>query len=81
MRVRRSPPTTSPTSSDSSRTDSFWHRNSSIPRGDWRDDPGVPSYYADGKTGGKRDEFADIFAWLVTSPARVQVKGEREEDF
>ena len=47
----------------------------------WRDDPGQPSYYSDGETGGKRDEFADIFAWLVTSPARVHVKGVREEDF
>lgn len=47
----------------------------------WRDDPGVSSYYSDGETGGPRDEFADIFAWLVTSPARVYIKGEREHDF
>ena len=47
----------------------------------WRDDPGVPSYHSDGETGGARDEFADIFAWLVTSPARVHMKGVREEDF
>jgi hypothetical protein len=47
----------------------------------WRDDPGVSSYYSDGETGGKADEFADIFAWLVTSPARVHIKGVREEDF
>jgi len=47
----------------------------------WRDDPGVPSYYSDGETGGVRDEFADIFAWVVTSPARAHIKGVREEDF
>ena len=47
----------------------------------WRDDPGVASYYSDGETGGKRDEFADLFAWIVASPARVHIKGVREEDF
>lgn len=47
----------------------------------WRDDPGVASYYSDGDTGGARDEFADIFAWTVTSPARAFIKGVREEDF
>lgn len=46
----------------------------------WRDDPGVACYYSDGETGGARDEFADIFAWTVTSPARVHVPGLREED-
>jgi hypothetical protein len=47
----------------------------------WRDDPGQASFYSDGETGGKRDQFADIFAWTVCSPARVHIKGVREEDF
>lgn len=47
----------------------------------WRDDPGAVSYFSDGETGGARDEFADIFAWLVTSPARIHVTGVRPEDF
>jgi hypothetical protein len=48
----------------------------------WRDDPGVMSYYSDDVgPSSAREEFADLFAWLVTSPARVHIKGVREEDF
>jgi hypothetical protein len=47
----------------------------------WRDDPGAASFYSDGETGGPRDEFADIFAWTVTSPAREHLRGVREQDF
>ncbi|MDB4912407.1 MAG: hypothetical protein JWM95_51 [Gemmatimonadetes bacterium] len=47
----------------------------------WRDDPGVASYCSDGETGGKADEFAALFAWMVTSPTRAYVKDVREEDF
>lgn len=36
----------------------------------WRDDPGVAAYYSDSVTGGSCCQFADIFAWFVTSPAR-----------
>lgn len=36
----------------------------------WRDDPGIAAYYSDDVTGGEACEFADIFAWYVTSPAR-----------
>lgn len=46
----------------------------------WRDDPGVSSYYSDGETGGASDEFADIFAWTVTSPERFNVVGLRPQD-
>lgn len=46
----------------------------------WRDDPGQPCYYADGADLSPIEEFADIFAWCVTSPARVFVRGLREED-
>lgn len=47
----------------------------------WRDDPGVPCYYGDEYSQQPREEFADIFAWAVTSPARVYVRGIRPEDF
>lgn len=47
----------------------------------WRDDPGVMCYYADQSDDAPREEFCDIFAWAVTSPARQFVKGIREEDF
>lgn len=46
----------------------------------WRDDPGQPCYYADEADLSPLEEFADIFAWCVTSPARVFVRGLREED-
>lgn len=36
----------------------------------FRDDPGVPAYYADADGVGESEEFADIFAWYCTSPAR-----------
>lgn len=35
----------------------------------WRDAP-AGMYYSDELTGGERCEFADFFAWYVTSPAR-----------
>ncbi|MDB4906343.1 MAG: hypothetical protein JWO05_1127 [Gemmatimonadetes bacterium] len=36
----------------------------------WRDDPGEPCYYAEEEAVASRSEdFADVFAWLVTSPA------------
>lgn len=46
----------------------------------WRDDPGESCFYADEEDERPREEFADIFAWFVTSPARVHVRGLREED-
>jgi hypothetical protein len=36
----------------------------------WRDKPIDGAYYSDELTGGPACEFADIFAWRVTSPAR-----------
>lgn len=47
----------------------------------WRDDPGESCYYADEHDMRPLEDFADIFAWAVTSPARVFVRGLREEDF
>lgn len=46
----------------------------------WRDDPGQPCYYSDEHDLRPLEEFADVFAWCVTSPARVHVRGLREED-
>jgi hypothetical protein len=46
----------------------------------WRDDPGQPCYYADEQDMRPLEEFADIFAWAVTSTARIYVPGLREED-
>lgn len=46
----------------------------------WRDDPGQPCFYADEEDLRPLEEFADIFAWAVTSPARIFVRGLREED-
>lgn len=48
----------------------------------WRDDPGRSFYHAE--EAGVRspsEDFADLFAWVVTSPARVYQPGLREEDF
>lgn len=47
----------------------------------WRDDPGEPCYYAeeDGVPSAA-EEFADIFAWAVTTEARQFIRGIREED-
>ena len=46
----------------------------------WRDDPGVMCYHAtDGDD--ESEDFANIFAWTVTSPARLHVPGIRPEDF
>lgn len=47
----------------------------------WRDDPGVACYYSDEISQATNEDFADIVAWAVTSPARVHVPGLREEDF
>lgn len=47
----------------------------------WRDDPGQACFYADEEDLRPLEEFADIFAWVVTSPARIFVAGVREEDF
>lgn len=47
----------------------------------WRDDPGVACYFGDETDRSAGEEFADIFAWAVTPPARVFVRGLREEDF
>ena len=47
----------------------------------WRDDPGQPCFYADEEDLRPLEEFADIFAWFVTSTARPFVRGLREEDF
>ncbi len=46
----------------------------------WRDDPGQACYFADEDDMRPLEEFADVFAWFVTSPARVHVRGLREED-
>lgn len=47
----------------------------------WRDDPGVACYYSDHADTSPGEDFCDVFAWAVTSPARQYVKGIREEDF
>lgn len=39
----------------------------------WRDDPGEPCYYADAHSQDPREEFADIFAWYVTTPDRPEL--------
>jgi hypothetical protein len=36
----------------------------------WRDGLRASPYYSDEVTGGESCQFADIFAWYVTSPAR-----------
>ena len=36
----------------------------------WRDDPGEPCYYADSYSTSPSEEFADVFAWYVTSTDR-----------
>jgi hypothetical protein len=48
----------------------------------WRDDPKEPYYNVEEDVMESREEeFADIFAWVVTSPARVFLPGLKEEDF
>lgn len=47
----------------------------------WRDDPGMACYYADDASGSPSEEFANVFAWFVTSTARQFVPGLREVDF
>lgn len=48
----------------------------------WRDDPGEPCYnFEDDALISDAEEFADIFAWVVTSPARIFLPGLRDEDF
>lgn len=39
----------------------------------WRDDPGVMCAYADHETVNQMEEFCEVFAWAVTSPARCFV--------
>lgn len=47
----------------------------------WRDDTGEMCYHADEEgSSTPREQFADIFAWTVTSTAREFVPGLREED-
>jgi hypothetical protein len=42
----------------------------------WRDDPGEPAYYLDlgDRRQDPREEFADIFAWYVTTPHRPDLR-------
>jgi hypothetical protein len=40
----------------------------------WRDDPGEPCYFADDYSQHPREEFADIFAWYVTTPDRPNLR-------
>lgn len=40
----------------------------------WRDDPGEPCFYADDYSKHPREEFADIFAWYVTTPDRPRLR-------
>ncbi len=48
----------------------------------WRDDPGEACYNVeDDALLSDAEEFADIFAWMVTSPARIFYPGLRDEDF
>lgn len=47
----------------------------------WRDDPGIPVYYASADwRHAAAEDFANVFAWLVTSPHR-DIPGTRPEDF
>lgn len=48
----------------------------------WRDDPGRSFYHAEEEgVRSPSEDLADLFAWVVTSPARVYQPGLREEDF
>ncbi len=48
----------------------------------WRDDPGEPFYNAeDDALESREEEFADIFAWIVTSPAGIFVRGLDDTPF
>ena len=48
----------------------------------WRDDSGEACYNVeDDALLTDAEEFADFFAWVATSPARVYLPGLREEDF
>lgn len=49
----------------------------------WRDDPGQSFYHVaeDETLLSESEDFADLFAWVVTSPARVYQPGLRQEDF
>jgi Zn-dependent peptidase ImmA (M78 family) len=48
----------------------------------WRDDSGEACYNVeDDILLTDAEEFADIFAWVATSPARIYLPGLREEDF
>lgn len=39
----------------------------------WRDDPGLMAAYMDDETVNPIEEFCEVFAWAVTSPARAFV--------
>lgn len=41
----------------------------------WRDDPGIMCAYSDDETVNAMEEFCDVFAWAVTSPAREYALG------
>lgn len=47
----------------------------------WRDDPGRAFYNVEDEVVTSSEDFADLFAWVVTSPARVFQPGLRLEDF
>jgi hypothetical protein len=48
----------------------------------WRDDSGEPCYHAeDDAMIDAQESFADVFAWVVTSPAGRLLPGLRDEDF
>jgi hypothetical protein len=46
----------------------------------WRDDPGVACYHSEEEwVESEQEDFANIFAWLVTSPHR-DIPGTREQE-
>lgn len=48
----------------------------------WRDDPGEACYNAeDNALVDAQEDFADVFAWVVTSTARDFILGVKDEDF
>ncbi len=44
----------------------------------WRDDPGLMTAYMDDETVDPMEEFCEVFAWAVTSPAREYVLGPED---
>lgn len=47
----------------------------------FRDDPGEMAAYMDDETFSRIEEFCDVFAWAVTSPARAFVIPSEEPPF